>query len=111
MQIQIPYGSTQRSIDVPKNATVIRSRETQTIPNEQAVFLAALRQPLASVPLKELVTKQDRIAIVISDITRPTPNERIIPWLLEELSFVPRSQFVILNGTGSHRANTREELI
>jgi nickel-dependent lactate racemase len=111
MQIQLPYGSTQRSIDVPKNATVIRSRETQALPNEQAVFLAALRQPLASVPLRELVTRQDRIAIVISDITRPAPNERIIPWLLEELSFVPRSQFVILNGTGSHRANTREELI
>jgi nickel-dependent lactate racemase len=57
------------------------------------------------------VKKTDRVAIVISDITRPTPNERMVPWLLEELSHVPRSQFVILNGTGSHRANTRIELI
>jgi nickel-dependent lactate racemase len=30
--------------------------------------------------------------------------------LLAELSHVPRSQFVIINGTGSHRANTRAEL-
>lgn len=111
MKIQIPYGSTQRSVNVPESTTVIRSREIPPLPNEQAAFLLALRRPIASAPLKGLVTKQDRIAIVISDITRPTPNERIIPWLLDELSFVPRSQIVILNGTGSHRANTREELI
>jgi nickel-dependent lactate racemase len=111
MHIQFPYGSTQRSIDVPKSTTVIRSRETPALKDERAAFLAALRKPLASVPLKELVTPQDRIAIVISDITRPTPNERIISWLLDELAQVPRSQFVILNGTGSHRANTRKELI
>ncbi len=34
----------------------------------------------------------------------------MVPWLLEALAHVPRSQFVIINGTGSHRANTREEL-
>jgi nickel-dependent lactate racemase len=61
--------------------------------------------------LKERVQPEHRIAIIISDITRPTPNERIVPWLLEELAFVPRSRFVILNGTGSHRANTHEELV
>src|SRR6266571_4837421 len=61
MHIQIPYGSTQRSIEVPKSATVIRSRETPALKDERAAFLAALRKPLASVPLKELVTPQDRI--------------------------------------------------
>jgi nickel-dependent lactate racemase len=30
---------------------------------------------------------------------------------MAELSLVPRENFVIINGTGSHRANTREELI
>jgi nickel-dependent lactate racemase len=111
MHIQIPYGSTQRSIDIPSNATVIRTRETPALANEKAAFQAALRKPIASAPLKALVTPQDRVAIIISDITRPTPNERIVPWLLAELAHVPRSQIVILNGTGSHRANTREELI
>jgi lactate racemase len=111
MHIQIPYGSIQRSIDIPNNATVIRTRETPTLANEKAAFQAALRKPIASAPLKVLVTPQDRVAIIISDITRPTPNERIVPWLLAELAHVPRSQIVILNGTGSHRANTREELI
>jgi nickel-dependent lactate racemase len=111
MHIQIPYGSTQRSINIPNNATVIRTRETPALANEKAAFQTALRKPIASAPLKALVTPQDRVAIIISDITRPTPNERIVPWLLAELAHVSRSQIVILNGTGSHRANTREELI
>ena len=30
---------------------------------------------------------------------------------MAELAHVPRENFVIINGTGSHRANTRAELI
>jgi nickel-dependent lactate racemase len=34
-----------------------------------------------------------------------------VPWLINELGHVPLANFVIINGVGSHRANTREELI
>ena len=51
------------------------------------------------------------VAIVIADITRPSPSERLVPWIMAELAHVPRENFVIINGTGSHRANTREELV
>lgn len=111
MDVRIPYGSTFRTVTVPEETVVIRPKHTQALSDERGAVLASLRSPIGSAPLVERVGKQDRVAIVISDITRPTPNERIVPWLLEELSFVPRSQFVILNGTGSHRANTREELV
>jgi nickel-dependent lactate racemase len=111
MQVQIPYGNTQRTIKLPEDATVLHSHPVLPLADEQAEFRAALRTPIGSIPLAKRVRPQDRVAIVISDITRPTPNERIVPWLLEELAFIPRSQFVILNGTGSHRANTRIELV
>ena len=111
MQVEIPYGSTRRTLTLPDSAVVLHSQHITPLANEQEAFVAALRSPIGTPPLKEIVKPDQRVAIVISDITRPTPNERIVPWILEELSFVPRSQFVILNGTGSHRANTREELI
>jgi nickel-dependent lactate racemase len=47
---------------------------------------------------------------VFTDSTRATPNERIIPWLLEELKHVSRANITLLNSTGTHRANTRSEL-
>ncbi len=111
MNIRIPYGSTHLEIGVPENTTVIRPRYSPALADERSVFMSALHTPIASAALVERIRPQDSIAIVISDITRPTPNERIVPWLLEALSFVPRSHFVILNGTGSHRGNTRQELI
>jgi nickel-dependent lactate racemase len=42
---------------------------------------------------------------------RATPNERLIPWLLEELSQkVRRPNITLINSIGTHRPNTREEL-
>ena len=47
---------------------------------------------------------------MIPDITRPLPTDRLLPWLLEELRHVPLADVVIINGTGSHRVNTPDEL-
>jgi nickel-dependent lactate racemase len=48
--------------------------------------------------------------VVIPDLTRPLPSDRLLPWLLEELAHVRPERLAIVNGTGSHRANTPEEL-
>ncbi len=109
--VHIPYGGTHLSLELPETTTVIHPRYGSPLPDEHATFRSVLANPIASQALVERVRPHDTVAIVISDITRPTPNERIVPWLLETLSHVPRSRFVILNGTGSHRSNTREELI
>jgi nickel-dependent lactate racemase len=77
----------------------------------RAALDAALRAPIGSPPLTELVRPTDRVALVISDLTRPTPNHLLVPWLLEALHVVPPEQFVILVGTGSHRAMTSPELV
>ncbi len=106
----IPYGSTNLSVELPDTTMVIHPHYSSALTDERAVFQSALQTPIASTALIDRIRPQDYIAIVISDITRPTPNERIIPWLLEILSFVSRSHIVILNGTGSHRGNSHEEL-
>src|SRR2546430_2862729 len=48
----------------------------------------------------------NRICISFTDITRATPNERLIPWLLQHLSHIPRYRFTLLNQLGTHRPNT-----
>jgi len=61
-------------------------------------------------PLREWIRPGDRICISFTDITRATPNHRLIPWLLEHISHIPREQITLLNQLGTHRPNTREEL-
>ncbi len=111
MKVEIPYGKKRLSLEVPADTVVLSPNYPPPLKDEKAAFMERLRAPLGSAPLAKRVKPTDRVAIVISDMTRATPNERIVPWILEELSFVPRKQFVIVNGTGSHRANTKPELV
>ena len=109
--VQLAYGRTGMSLSVPQDALVIEPRHLDGLADEKGAVLQALRQPIGSPALKGMVKATDKVAIVISDLTRPTPNHKLVPWLMEELSFVPKDRFVIINGLGSHRPNSREELI
>ena len=90
--------------------TVIEPSHAQGLADEQASFLHALDHPVGLPPLRTMVSKEDRVCIVFTDITRPTPNERIIPWLLKYLSHVPDAHITLLNALGTHRHNTPQEL-
>ena len=111
MQVALAYGRGRLMIDVPDHTAVIAPQQLPGLADERAAFDAAVRAPIGSAPLRDLARSSDTVAIVIADITRPSPGERLVPWIMAELAHVPREQFVIVNGTGSHRANTREELI
>jgi nickel-dependent lactate racemase len=110
-RVVLQYGRSGLEVQLPAaNITVVEPRFVAGIPDEAAAFRAALRNPIARPPLRELVHATDRVAVVIPDHTRPLPRERLLPWLFAELDHVPAKNFVIINGTGSHRANTPAEL-
>lgn len=110
-KIHLQYGANgiELEVDAP-NVTVVEPRFVPGIPDEAAAFQDAVRKPIGTAPLKEQVKAGDKVAIVIPDITRPLPTERLLPWLFAELSHVPAANFTIINGTGSHRGNTPAEL-
>jgi len=111
MRVKLAYGREGLWVDLPdRNVTVVEPRFVEGLPDEEAAIIQALRHPLGSPPLRELVRPEDTVAILFSDITRPTPNDRLLPPLLAELSHVPREQVVLINATGMHRHNTEEEL-
>jgi nickel-dependent lactate racemase len=110
MKVALAYGRGRLTIDVPEHAAVIAPQTLPGLSDERAAFDAAVRDPIGSAPLRQLAKPTDTVAIVIADITRPSPSERLVPWIMAELAHVPRQNFVIVNGTGSHRANTRAEL-
>lgn len=113
MKAHLAYGKAGLDVEFPDGrTTVITPSHVAGLPDERAAFLEALRQPIAAKPLGETVRPEDRICIVFSDITRATPNERIIPWLLAELERcgARRENLTLLNGLGTHRPNTKAEL-
>jgi len=111
MKVRLQYGTTGLDAELPSDkVTVIEPRFVEGLADEAAAFREAVRQPIGSPPLREIVKKGERVAIVIPDSTRPLPSDRLLPWVFEELSHVPPEGFVIVNGTGSHRVNTEGEL-
>ncbi len=88
---------------------VIEPRYEPPLEDPEAAFSAACAAPVGCAPLNDIIAPQDRVVIATSDGTRPVPNHLLIPWLLEALP-VPVEQVTVLVGTGTHRANTPEEL-
>ncbi len=110
MRIHLQYGRDGLDVDLPGEVRVVEPTFVAGLPDERAAFAAALRRPIKSPPLSDLVMEGDRVAIVIPDITRPLPTDRLLSWLLDEIRGVHLRDLVIVNGTGSHRVNTPEEL-
>lgn len=110
-KVDLQYGTSSLAVDIASaNVTVLTPRFVRGLPDEAEGFRQAVRAPIDSAPLKEIIRAGDRVAVVIPDITRPLPSDRLLPWLFAELAHVPAENFTIINGTGSHRANTPEEL-
>jgi nickel-dependent lactate racemase len=110
MKIKLAYGRSGLDVNLPDTATVIEQRHVPGLKDEKRHALESLRKPIGTRPLKEMVKASDKVSIVISDITRPTPNHKLVPWIMEELSHVPDRNITIINGTGTHRDNTTDEL-
>lgn len=112
MKVKLAYGKEGLWIDLPeRNVTVVEPKFVPGLQDEGAAIRSALRSPTGTRPVRDLVDSEDTVAIVFSDITRPQPRDRMLPVLLEELSHVPRSQIVLINGLGTHRPNTDDELV
>jgi len=111
MKVTLAYGRNGLSVNVPDYSTIIEPTHLERIEDDHEAVLYALRSPSGTKPLREMVKSSDRVVIVISDITRPTPNQKLIPWILEELPHVPLENVTIINGLGTHRDQTREEFI
>ncbi len=113
MQVKLAYGKSGLEIELPDhNLTVIEPRYIDGLLDERAAMIEAMRNPINSAPLRELARPGQKVAITFCDITRPMPNDRVLPVVLEELESagIRREDITLINGTGLHRPNTEAEL-
>ncbi|MBA3441287.1 MAG: nickel-dependent lactate racemase, partial [Pyrinomonadaceae bacterium] len=111
MKVHLQYGASDLDVDIPSsNVHVVTPKFLPGLADEAASFRSAVREPIDAAPLKDSIRSTDRVAVVIPDITRPLPTDRLLNWVFVELAHVPAKNFIIINGTGSHRINTPQEL-
>ncbi|MEM2725067.1 MAG: nickel-dependent lactate racemase, partial [Candidatus Nezhaarchaeales archaeon] len=73
----------------------------------------ALRKPIASKPLSEIAGPGMKAVVVVDDITRATPRQRILPVILDELNHagILDSDIKIVIALGTHRYLKSEEIV
>jgi len=114
MQIGIRYGRGVVNVEVPDQnlAAVLDIQSSTPIADPETAIWSALATPIDSLSLAELAKDQQTACVVISDVTRPVPNELILPPILQTLEAegIARGQITILVATGIHRPNFGAEL-
>ncbi len=79
--------------------------------DEEQTVRDALKAPVGSPRLKDIVRPGEKIAVIASDITRPCPTWKIMPALLDELyeAGIAEEDITLIFARGSHRNQTDEE--
>ena len=114
-QITLPYGHEERTIEIPAEnlAWIEGPRHAPPIPDIEAAVRHAIRNPIGSPTLKELVARHGkRTLLLVDDSTRSTPQKLILPILLDELNAagVPDSEISAMIALGTHRRMEHREI-
>jgi len=116
MKILLNYGRGQVNVDIPSEnlAAVLegQTEEKDISPAEEKKELEqALDNPLGSAEISEVVRPGQKVVIMASDITRPSPTGKILSVLVPRLrkAGINDRDMKIIFGMGIHRPHTREE--
>jgi nickel-dependent lactate racemase len=112
-KIPLAFGNGISELNIPEKnlSSLILPSEPQKKENEALIIRKAIENPIRSRRLFELVNPESSIAIIVSDVTRPTPTAKILPPLLEELYLggAKNENITIVFALGLHRQQTEEE--
>ena len=115
MRVHLEYGRTGLDVELPDRNVVgcLQYRPADPLADPDAAVRQVLAQPTGSPPLASLARGRRNACVVISDVTRPVPNQVLLPPILEtlEAAGIPRREILILVATGMHRPNLGDELV
>jgi nickel-dependent lactate racemase len=106
------YGDEKITLAFPENweVTMVAPKDAPKL--SDAASEAAFGQPIGTPRIAEMARGKSSAAIVVDDLSRPTPAATVIPSLLRELhqAGIPKSEIRFVVGGGSHRPLTDEEI-
>ena len=112
-RVLIPFAHEKIALDIPEKnlLKVLKSNPQDMSLGENEVMAQGMNNPIGTKRLSELAKPGQKVAIVTSDITRPMPTYKVLPWVLDELNQagVADEDITVVFALGSHRAHTEEE--
>lgn len=87
-----------------------RAEQASPLPDPDALIEDALSAPIGSQHLEALVKPKDVVAIIVDDITRPTPRQRLLRAITRRLAGIDGIRILLILALGTHRPMTRAEI-
>lgn len=114
MKVDLLFGRSGLTVDIPENIAVTAIHKHPMIPLESPTEAVreALKNPVDSLPLSVLARGKKKVCILICDVTRPVPNGILLPPLIDTLTAggILKENILIIIATGLHRPNEGDEL-
>ena len=109
----LPIGQRQEEVLLPEEHVIydIHGNAATICHDVVAAAKEAIRNPIGTKPLREIVHAGESVAIIISDITRLCGTKEFLPVIVEELNSVgvKDEDITVVVATGTHRGHTHEE--
>ena len=110
---EFSYGKGTQKVDLPEEHIIydLHGKEVAVEKDIASAALKAIRNPIDSKPLTEIVQPGEKVAIIVSDETRLCYTDQFLPVIVKELNDkgIPDSDIDIVIATGTHRVQTPEE--
>ena len=96
----LPFGKGEQRISLDETHILydLHGNHVKAVSDEAAAVRKALRQPIDSLPLVDVVAPGDTVAIIVSDITRPVHTAQMLPVIVNELNLagIPDGQIKVI---------------
>ena len=110
---EFSYGKGTQKVDLPEEHIIydLHGKEVAVEKDIASAALKAMRNPIDSKPLADIVNPGEKVAIIVSDETRLCYTDQFLPVIVKELNDkgIPDRDIDIVIATGTHRAQTPEE--
>jgi nickel-dependent lactate racemase len=113
-RIELGFGEQKIFCEIEDSRliAVVEGKDYPPVRDVKQAFMAAIEQPIGTLPLKDIIASGDKVAIVVSDITRSWIHyEQFLPLLLDQLNDygVPDKDIFLMVALGAHRKHSSAE--
>lgn len=114
-EVKIRYGKSRLQVKISEKNFLygIAPKKIALLSSENKSFREALNNPVGSSSLSSQLKPGMKVVIAVDDMTRPTPQERILPVLLDELNGagIKDKDITIIIALGTHRYMNKLEIV
>ena len=107
-----PGVTTEVEVEEGRLLFVAEPRGFFSVPDQETIIERALNHPIGTGRLEDMLRRDHTVAVLVDDITRPTPTAKILPAVLRriERAGIPDRHVLIIMAMGTHRPMTEQEL-